>query len=199
MTETSPRAPNQSFVTRIAKRTAAALGIAVLSGGAWAGYLRLSGNVHEVAPGLVYRSAQPSAEQLRELIAEKHLRAVINLRGSSDAPWYIAETAVTTAAGVQHFDLSMSARTEPDSARLDSLRVLLRTTPTPFLVHCEGGADRSGLASALYTLDEMHGTPEQADGQLSFRYGHFPWIGKTGAMDRTLSRVVRGERQPNSQ
>jgi protein tyrosine/serine phosphatase len=120
------------------------------------------------------------------------LRAVINLRGRSDAPWYVAETSVTTAAGVQHIDLSMSAGTEPDSARLDSLRVLLRTTPTPFLLHCEGGADRSGLASALYALDEMHGTPDEAAHQLSFRYGHFPWLGKTGAMDRTFWRVAGG-------
>ena len=181
-------------VRRVVILSGKIIGAAALSAGAWAGYLRLSGNVHEVAPRLVFRSAQQSAEQLRTLIAEKHLRAVINLRGHSDAPWYVAETAVTAAAGVQHIDLSMSAVTEPDSARMDSLRVLLRTTPTPFLLHCEGGADRSGLASALYTLDELHATPEQADGQLSFRYGHFPWIGKTGAMDRTFWRVVRSAR-----
>jgi protein tyrosine/serine phosphatase len=185
MTTTGPRRTR-----RIAVLCAKIIGIAVLSAGAWAGYLRLSGTMHEVAPGLVYRSAQPTPDRLRALIAEKHLRAVINLRGHSDAPWYVAETAVTTAAGVQHIDLSMSAGTEPDAARLDSLRLLLRTTPTPFLLHCEGGADRSGLASALYVLDEMHGTPSDADHQLSFRYGHFPWIGKTGAMDRTFWRVA---------
>lgn len=156
----------------------------------WAGVLRLSGNLHEVDPGRVYRSAQLSPEHLQRLIAEKHLRAVINLRGHSDAPWYVAESTVTSAAGIQHIDISLSARMEPDSARLDSLRMLLRTTPTPFLVHCEAGADRSGLASALYALDELRQTPAQADRQLTWRDLHFPWIGKTGAMDRTFWRVV---------
>lgn len=181
---------NRSPHRRLAARLGAIVATAVLCAGLWAGVLRLTGNVHEVDPGRVYRSGQLSASQLQRLIGEKHLRAVINLRGHSEAPWYIAETAVTNAAGIQHIDLSLSAGTEPDSARLDSLRLLLRTTPTPFLIHCEGGADRSGLASALYVLDELKRPPQEADNQLTFRYGHFPWVGRTGAMDRTFQRVA---------
>lgn len=175
---------------RIGRLVRNVLALALLSLGLWAGTQRLSGNVHEAAPGLVYRSAQLSPAHLQRLIAEKHLRAVINLRGHSDAPWYVAESTVTAAAGVRHFDLSLSARMEPDSTRLDSLRMLLRTAPTPFLIHCEAGADRSGLASALYALDELGQTPEEADRQLTWRDLHFPWFGKSGAMDRTFWRVV---------
>ena len=182
--------PEDRVFSRIVKRLCVGAGVVVLSVGLWAGFLRLTGNVHEVEPGLVFRSGQLSASQLHRLIADKHLRAVINLRGKSDAPWYKAEIALTAATGVQHVDLSISAGTEPDAPRLDSLRQLLRTTPRPFLIHCEGGADRSGLASALYALDELRLTPTEADRQLTFRYGHFPWIGKTGAMDRAFWRVA---------
>jgi protein tyrosine/serine phosphatase len=182
--------PPRTHPRRIARLLAAGVALTLLGVGLWAGLLRLSGNVHEVDPGRVYRSAQLSPAHLGRLIAEKHLRAVINLRGHSDAPWYVAESTVTAVAGVQHFDISLSARMEPDSARLDSLRMLLRTTPTPFLIHCEAGADRSGLASALYALDEMGQTPAQADRQLTWRDLHFPWVGKTGAMDRTFWRVA---------
>ena len=158
----------------------------LVGAGVWGGTLRLSGNLHVVDPGRVYRSAQLSPEHLQRLIAEKHLRAVINLRGRSSDPWYAAESTVTATAGVRQVDLELEARKVPDPARLDSLRILLRTTPTPFLIHCEAGADRSGLASALYALDEMGETPEEADRQLTWRDLHFPWFGRTGAMDRAF-------------
>lgn len=177
----------QRRIVRLARNAAVLALLGVLL---WAAVLRLSGNVHVVDPGRVYRSAQLSPEHLQRVIQEKQLRAVINLRGRSDAPWYAAESTVTHAAGVQQVDLELSARMEPDSTRLDSLRKLLRTTPTPYLIHCEAGADRTGLASALYSLDELGQPPDQADRQLTWRDLHFPWFGKTGAMDRTFWRAV---------
>jgi hypothetical protein len=68
------------------------------------------------------------------------------------------------------------------------------------LIHCEAGADRSGLAAALYKLivaKSPHklivakSPPEEASAQLSFRYGHFPWLrNSTAAMARTFERVL---------
>ena len=40
-------------------------------------------NRHTVIPGRVYRSAQPSADDLREQIETVGIRTVLNLRGSS--------------------------------------------------------------------------------------------------------------------
>jgi protein tyrosine/serine phosphatase len=41
----------------------------------------------------------------------------------------------------------------------------------PALIHCKSGADRAGLAAAIYLL--AHGaTVAQAAGQLSLRHGH---------------------------
>jgi protein tyrosine/serine phosphatase len=85
----------------------------------------------------------------------------------------------------------MSASREPDPALLAHLLTALATAPTPLLIHCKDGADRTGLASALYELTVVHKSPAIADTQLSFRYGHFPWLtSHTGAMDRTFWQFV---------
>ena len=164
----------------------------ILGAACWAGYLRLSGNIHTVDPGVAYRSAQLTPTQLANLVRDKHLRAVINLRGASPGSrWYDDELAVTAQAGLQHYDLRLSANTEPNDSLVSHLRRLLREVPRPFLLHCEGGADRSGLASALYDLDVRGLAAEVAAEQFTFRYGHFPWFpSKTGAMDRTFWRVA---------
>jgi protein tyrosine/serine phosphatase len=85
----------------------------------------------------------------------------------------------------------MSANREPNEALLTRLIETLRTVEMPVVIHCEGGADRTGLAAALYELLVMGRSAEVASAQLSFRYGHFPWLtSRTGAMDATFWRVA---------
>jgi protein tyrosine/serine phosphatase len=160
--------------------------------GCWAGYLQLTGNLHEIAHESVYRSAQLSPGELSEILREKHIRTVINLRGSNPGVnWYDDEVAITRQTGAQHISLRMSALRELDDALLDQLVNILRTAPKPLLIHCAGGADRTGLASALYELEVMRWSAADASDQLSFRYGHFPWLtSSSGAMDRTFWRVA---------
>ena len=169
--------------------------VAALSGSC-AGYLRLTGNIHDVESGKVYRSGQLWPSQLSSLLREKGIRTVINLRGENpDRAWYNDELLVAKTAGVRHISLPMSANREPNDALLATLINTLATAELPVLIHCEAGADRSGLASALYKLTVQHTAPLEADRQLSFWYGHFPWLtSRTGAMDRTFWKVVnRGQ------
>lgn len=177
---------------RWTKAAASVTMLAVVSTAGWAGFLRLTGNVHEIDRGIAYRSAQLPREHFGRLLVEKHMRAVINLRGPSPGSrWYEDELDVTKQSGAQHFDIALSANVEPNDTLIAQLRSLLRTVPRPFLIHCEGGADRSGLASALYDLDVRGLSADEADHELSFRFGHFPWLtSKTGAMDRTFWRIV---------
>jgi protein tyrosine/serine phosphatase len=85
----------------------------------------------------------------------------------------------------------MSASKEPDTATIDHLETSIRTAAKPILVHCEAGADRSGLAAAIYELIVARRSPAISARQLSFYYGHFPWLwSRTGAMDRTFDRLV---------
>jgi len=165
----------------------------LMSGGAFAIGLRLTGNIHPIVPHEAYRSAQLPASHLTALVAEDGIKTVINLRGSNpDQDWYRAEHDAMDKAGVTEIDLPLSANEEPDDTTLRHLIAALRQSQRPLLIHCEAGADRSGLASALYRLIIVGDTAEDAAQQLSLRYGHFPWLwSRTGAMDRAFERVAQ--------
>lgn len=127
---------------------------------------------------------------LEAVIKDHAVKTVINLRGSQqNSEWYDAERATAAKLGVTHIDLPLSANEEPDDAKLDHLITTMRDAQKPLLIHCEGGADRSGLAAALYRHAIEGETYEKAAEELSFRYGHFPWLtSRTGAMDRAFAR-----------
>jgi undecaprenyl-diphosphatase len=67
---------------------------------------------------------------------------------------------------------------------------IVETAPKPVLIHCNAGADRTGLVAALYQVE--HGVaPAQAAKELSLHYGHFPYLwSKTDAMDRSFAVFV---------
>lgn len=164
-------------------------GVVVPGGaGAWAAYLQATGNIHEVVPGQLFRSNQLGAAQLQALLQDEGIRTVINLRGGSrqDA-WYREEADVVAGAGARLVDIPIADDKEPGVASIARLVTTLRSSPTPVLIHCKAGADRTGLAAALYLLEVAGLPPEVAARQLSFAYGHFPWLGsQTGAMDHAF-------------
>ena len=136
------------------------------------GFLRvLWRNFHRIAPG-AYRSNQPSGSQLRAIHAKVGLRTVLNLRGMSKQSFYLFEAEACRDLGLTLVDLALSASQAPTLARLEELIDLLQTMPKPFLIHCKSGADRTGLAAALYLLLVEKQPIEVAKRQLSFRYIH---------------------------
>jgi protein tyrosine/serine phosphatase len=153
--------------------------------------LQIVGNVHVVEGGALYRSAQLNEARLADVIAAHGIKSVINLRGENHGLWwYDDEIKVTAARGVSHFDVRMTALRDTDDATVTQLMETLRTAPRPMLIHCESGSDRTGLAAALYVRFLKEQPAEVAAGQISFRYGHFPWLGnRTVAMDRTYWRL----------
>ncbi len=177
---------------RIAKRGGLSLLVFILVAGGYFGLLQVDGNIHAVQPGQLYRSAQLDSSQFAHVIAKDGIKSIINLRGAHPgAGWYEHELAVSKAMGVTHYDYGISAERMVSAAQIADIIKLLRTAPKPILVHCQGGADRSGLVSALYE-NAIEGIPaSRADGQLSLRYGHFPYLGsKTVAMDRSFWAYV---------
>ncbi len=183
--------------TRLFRRiflcTMAAVLVVVVAAGGWALGLQLTGNVHVVDPGRLYRSAQLNGDDLSAVLTRYGIRSVINLRGRNPGDaWYDDELRVTASQGVVHFDVGMGATSEPDAKVISRLMTALRTAPRPMLVHCASGADRSGLAAALYERFLKGQSPSTAAEQLSFRYGHFPWLGsRTVAMDKTFWRLAK--------
>ncbi len=179
-------------VPRLVKAAGAASLVFVLSAGAYFGSLQFDGNIHVVEPGQLVRSAQLSRAGFARVVRDDSIQSILNLRGPHPgASWYDDEVAVSESLGVAHYDFGLSAERMVTPAQIDSILALLRGANKPMLIHCQGGADRSGLVAALYEAEIVGRSPEVAGRQLSLRYGHFPYLtSRTGAMDRSFRVYV---------
>jgi protein tyrosine/serine phosphatase len=149
------------------------------------------GNIHSVVEGEFYRSAQLSPEQITAVAKEKGIKSIINLRGdNSGTPWYDDEVKASKENNITHLNFRMKSSRDLTDAQVVELVALMKDAPKPVLVHCAAGADRSGLAAALYRL-KIKGDPlSEASNELSLRYGHMPfYFNSSYAMERTLFRV----------
>jgi protein tyrosine/serine phosphatase len=154
------------------------------------GFLRRFWTNHaEVAPG-VFRSNHPDHERLADLAAEG-FKTIVNLRGDPQISHHRFETESCAALGMALATVHMAARSAPKRERLLELIEVLGRAEKPLLMHCKSGADRTGLAAAIYLM-HYEGVPlEQARKQLSPRFLHFRQT-KTGILDHVLD--MYGER-----
>lgn len=143
--------------------------------GAYVLFLGSTDNFHTVVPGELYRSAQMGPNELASLQKKYGFKTIINLRGNNAGRgWYDSEIAESEKLGIKHIDFGMSAVRQLPFDKTDQLINLLRDSEKPILVHCKSGADRTGLASALYIAALKEGSEREAEQHLSFAYGHFP-------------------------
>jgi protein tyrosine phosphatase (PTP) superfamily phosphohydrolase (DUF442 family) len=110
-------------------------------------------NYHSVVPRQLYRSAQLNSDHVATAAARDGIETVINLRGRNrDKDWYDDQREALRNLRLAHYDIAVSAHELPDITELKKLTRALQTARRPILVHCRDGADRSGLASALFLL-----------------------------------------------
>ncbi len=144
-------------------------------------------NYHPVVRGELYRSAQMSVENLVAHAKRDHLATVINLRPETNQTWHAAESEACAKRGITYVDFPMTGNRAPDHQSMDSLVRIMKSAPRPILIHCEHGADRTGLAVALY-LRFIRGLAEHdAHSALSIRYGHTTGFGM-GCFDVAFSQ-----------
>jgi protein tyrosine phosphatase (PTP) superfamily phosphohydrolase (DUF442 family) len=144
----------------------------------------LLGNFHVVIPGQVYRSAQLSDAELDAVIEKHGIRTVINLRGCCNPfPWYLDECRATHRRDVNQEDIGFSAGRLPPVPEIRRLVEVLERTEYPVLIHCNRGADRTGLASVVVALLMTDASLAEGRRQLSPRFSHLA-LGRPANLDR---------------
>lgn len=135
---------------------------------------------HTVSSGLIYRSAQLSPTEFSQAIHQYKIRAILNLRGEhANKLWYQQERELASQDNILHYDLQMASYTKPTRAQLLQLVDILEKSPKPLLVHCEGGADRTGLASAIaLILQDRPLTEAEKEYSLRFYVIHEKSVGR---------------------
>lgn len=126
----------------------------------WAVPITLEGvpNLHQITPTL-YRSEQPTALGFRNL-EKLGVRTVINLRAFNSDDEEVRGTGLRTER------VKILTWNVDDAHVVDVMRMLRNPDNGPFLIHCQHGADRTGLMSAMYRMIEQGWTADEALAEL---------------------------------
>ena len=161
-------------------------------------------NLHKVSD-MLYRSAQPTEEGMREL-RKMGVRTVISLRSSGLRPLLPPHLPVDDAAlagknsGLRFVNVPMRSW---NPRYEDAVLVLRELRPDnaarqPVLIHCYHGADRTGMMIALYRIVFQNWSREAAIEEMrNGGYGHHSiWKGittfiKTVDIDKLRADVLR--------
>lgn len=172
------RSPQKKrLLRRIAKWTARFCLLVALGVGGFLLQPFYSHNIGIVDPGRVYRSAQPTS-RADDMIREYRLASILNLRGGTPKNFFYAnEVRAAQDAGISFYDLPLSATRRPKRRELLLLIDVLNQCDYPLLIHCKSGADRTGLASAIYRMEILGQPPEQAKRAFTVLHSHIPWFG----------------------
>jgi tyrosine-protein phosphatase SIW14 len=109
----------------------------------------------------LYRGAQPSHGELAQL-KKLGITTVVDLRRES-RQIVEHERAQAKSLGLRFISIPVGGFSTPSALQLAEFFSLLRETPPQkIFVHCEYGADRTGMFVASYRIAFENWTPEQA-------------------------------------
>ena len=153
------------------------------------GLLRLFyDNSHEVRPGKLWRTYQPSPRKLKKW-QQRGIKTVINLRGDKPSGFYFLEEEACRKLGLELITFRVFSREAPSRETLHQSRELFDKIEYPAILHCKSGADRAGLMSVLFLYVHERRPLREALDHLSFRYGHISQ-GKTGVLDHVFQQFI---------
>ena len=96
----------------------------------------------------IYRGAQPTAEDLR-LLKQSGFRTVVSFRHEEDV--IERERKEAEALGLNFVNLPWRIQFHPRAGVMESfLNLMGQKEEGPFFIHCRRGAERTGVADAVY-------------------------------------------------
>ncbi|OZB17683.1 MAG: hypothetical protein B7X55_05960 [Rhodobacterales bacterium 34-62-10] len=117
------------------------------------------------------------------------IRTVLYLRASSEKWAFHFERESLDALGMTMISAPLHSRSAPTRDAVQALIAAFRSIDKPFLMHCKSGADRAGLASAIYLMVMLGQDVTAARRMLSPRYIHLRFT-KTGVLDLMLDHYA---------
>ena len=154
------------------------------------GFVRALYNNFYPLGGNVYRCSQPSPRQIRHYQATLGIRSIINLRGVNPYGSYPLEQDTCEALGITLIDSVLYSRQAPKVDEVLRLKQAFDSIAYPALLHCKSGADRAGIASALFRILRLGHSAQDASAELHWKYGHFKQA-KTGILDFFLATYIK--------
>ena len=142
-------------------------------------------NLHKVSDTL-YRSAQPTAEGMTNLVA-LGIKTVVNLRDNHSDSDEIGDLPLKTRR-IEIFTGNMK-----DQYVKDFLAIIDDTNAVPVLVHCQHGADRTGTMCAMYRIMRQGWTADEAiDEMKNGGYGyHSLWSNLPRFIRKSAQRLKK--------
>ena len=128
-------------------------------------------NFHKVND-MVYRGAQPKSGGL-EVLRRRGIKTVVNLR--DDDARDKQEEAGARTIGLQYFNFPFERWGRPKDKEIERvLSIINDPANQPVFVHCQHGADRTGVVIAAYRITHDGWTSEQATAEAK-NHGMKPW------------------------
>jgi hypothetical protein len=150
-------------------------------------------NFHWVVPGEAARSAQAYAGFLAPFLKARDIRAIVNLRGAHpERGWWRYENRVCEKLGVVQLNPKLNSRRLPTRQILIDLIAAFDAAPTPLLIKCSGGQDRSSFASALYIV---HRKGWSAFDEANAQFAAWPYLHRPKAQQRWLKPFLEFVRE----
>jgi protein tyrosine/serine phosphatase len=153
------------------------------------GLLRLCyRNRHRVSERL-WRSAQPTPGDLTNL-KQRGLKSVVCVRGGRAFGSWPLEKEACERLQLDLHKVAIRARQAPRKQDLLDLIDLLSSLSYPALIHCKSGADRTGFVAAVYLIAVEGRSLEEAQQQLSLRFGHLRYS-RAGVLRQVIEAYGR--------
>jgi protein tyrosine/serine phosphatase len=132
----------------------------------------IRGNFDTVVEGRLYRSGQPKESQLERWINKYHFRTIVVLKPTLRGH----EVEIAERYGVKLHHIPLGTRQGPSEEQWQRILALLVDEQNfPLLYHCQSGADKTGIITAMYRVEVQHWPLWKALLEMDLHY-HIPFI-----------------------